>query len=171
MTLEELLQALPGPLAVVGNGPLGQFGPQIDSAGSVLRFNNYVLQPSKTGIRTDVWVVNGWDDVDGRPGEARWVASPFHATDDAGRVVRWAERWGHRVILPSAKLADEVRAFKAKPSTGLLLLHAVSELGVPALAYGFGGMVGGHYWDAAHEHDHPPEFSAYASLSGIGFVR
>lgn len=174
MTLEQLLRELPRPIAVVGNGPFGDGEPEdyareIDGAGSVLRINRLILGGPAGERLPDVWITNGCDDVwpMAKPGEL--VASPYHATDDDGRVTKWARAWGLEVILPEQRWADVARLLKPKPSTGLILLVALDALGIPARAYGFAGMQGGHWWDHEHEHDHPDERAAYAQLRTIEF--
>lgn len=178
VTLEQLLRELPRPIAVVGNGPFGDGEPEdyareIDGSGSVLRFNEFYLG-GPSGMRDpDVWVTNGCALVplaiasSGSPFPR--TCSPYHATDDDGRVLKWARAWGLEVILPEQRWADVARLLKPKPSTGLILLVALDALGIPARAYGFAGMQGGHWWDPEHEHDHPDERAAYAQLRTIEF--
>lgn len=169
MTFDSCLETLPRPVAVVGNGALPRGAARvIDAFPSVVRFNAWQVTPD-SGERCDLWVVNGCDDVP-RDHCRRRTATPYHATDDGGRVVRWAGDL--KIHLPAQRWSELVREIKPrKPSTGLMTLFACSMLGVPVVAFGFDGFASGHYWQADHQHDHDDESAALALLPGIAFVR
>ena len=66
---EELLQALPQPIAIVGNGvPAGPMGAAIDHHPSVIRLNNYRLDgfEAVVGTRTTLRCTSGWNDIEAR---------------------------------------------------------------------------------------------------------
>jgi len=171
ISTEDLLADLPRPIAVVGNGSVDLKGEEIDSHASVIRINNYRIlgYENWVGSKIGVWCVNCWWDLENRTPSVP-VCTPFHAEDDSGRILRWEARYGVDLIKPERRWSEEVRGIKAKkPSTGLLLLFALDSLGIPADAYGFDGLVAGHYWDRAHKHDHPEERSALDSLTLINY--
>ena len=174
MTTEDLLKSLPRPVAVVGNGPLRLMGKEIDSAGSVIRLNNFTTEgwEDLAGSRIDAWCVNCWWDVPWRSlGVPAFTV--FHEQDDSNRPGRWAQKMGaptSALILPHVRWSEAVRAVKPKhPTCGIILLYALQALGMPTRAYGFDGLRSGHYWDPGHLHDHACEDEALKRLGGIGF--
>lgn len=169
MTFESCLKNLATPVAVVGNGALPTGAAcVIDAFPSVVRINAWQVTRD-SGTRCDLWIVNGWPDVP-REHCKRRTATPYHADDDGGRVVKWAGDL--KIHLPQRRWSELVRELAPrKPSTGLMTLFACSLLRVPVVAFGFDGFASGHYWQADHEHDHPSEADALRLLTGIAFVR
>lgn len=173
-TSEELLRTLPRPIAVVGNGPIrSDAAHEIDCHASVIRINNFPAKPGPAGNKVTAWCVNCWPDVPGRSLGCP-VFTLFHPDRDPAHDVRgWMARTAMpHLILPVRHWSEEARTtWPEKPSTGLILLHALAALEIPAVAYGFEGLRGGHYWAPDHVHDHADESPAYDKLTRIRFVR
>jgi len=162
---DKLIESLPDDVAVVGNGPCFGKGEQIDSHKCVIRFNNWNTDGNESdiGSRTDVWCTNTWDDVAMRDWSGDMLTVTTH-DEDAARSNRWLGAYPH-MHAPKVSWTDAARALKPiKPSTGLVLLHRLAQTNKRITAYGFDGLVGGHYGNPQHEHDHPQESRALASL-------
>jgi hypothetical protein len=166
---DEVLAALPEPIAVVGNGVFRtNYGKEIDRHASVIRFNNYRIV-GKVGKKTTLWVTNCWDDVAMRP----WTGDMLTVTTDKEQFVRnskWLGAYPHMAI-PRQSWVDDARELKPdNPSTGLTLLHRLSRHGKRVTAYGFDGFKTGHYWDPKHKHNHRGSPEALAALAARGIV-
>lgn len=170
MDTETFLRMLPGPIAVVGNGPQKDNSAEIDSHTSVIRMNNFQWSP-EVGLKISAWFTNCWQDVPARDFGVP-VFTVFHCMDDNGRPLKWRSQTGIMdLIMPSRQWSEEVRQCKRrKPSSGLTLLWAFETLQIPCSAYGFAGLKDGHYWDADHKHDHPSEVEALKSLRVVRVV-
>jgi len=158
--MENVLLTLPPPVVVIGNGRITDAGYAINKYSSVIRINNFITRGHEkdVGNSTTVWCVNCWHDVLYRNLGITMI-TPFHP-NDAPRVLSW-----HRdLCIPQIHWSDKIRGLKPrKPSTGLILLYAMKELGVEYDTYGFDGFQTGHYWDPGHEHDHPEEMEAFSN--------
>jgi hypothetical protein len=166
---DELIESLPEPIAVVGNGPMTGHGAEIDGHATVIRFNNWKTDgfAEHVGSKTTVWCCNCWDDVAMRP----WTGDMLTVTTDTeqyDRNSRWLGAYPHMHV-PSWSWTDAVRRIKPNnPSTGLVLLHRLVMAGKRVDAYGFTGLSGGHYWDPEHVHTHSGSSAALATLAGMG---
>lgn len=165
---DQLIAQMPEPVAVVGNGPICEKGREIDSHPSIIRFNNWrtdVFEPN-VGARTTAWCTNCWEDVKRRP----WAGDMFSVTTDGCQYERhsaWLGTYPH-MAKPTKSWAEPCREIQwANPSTGLILLHRLAAIGKRVDAYGFSGMVGGHYWNPSDvSADHHNETAAITKLSG-----
>jgi hypothetical protein len=151
---EDFLARLEGSIAVVGNGELARdFGSLIDGHGAVIRFNAFRIagHEARCGRRTTHWCTFGETPHNPMPGESRRGLQPFSpfttgAVESAG-------------VLPEVRArmiyarCDHRAPLFPKPSTGILLLRILEELGWTASVFGFDGFVSGHYFDARHVHD------------------
>jgi hypothetical protein len=75
---EDILQRLPGRVALVGNGtPLRPFGTLIDRYDTVIRFNNFRIAGYERliGSKTDFRCTTGWHDIEHRNTHVEF--SPF----------------------------------------------------------------------------------------------
>lgn len=168
---EELLLALPRPIAVVGNGRAARdFGEVIDRYASVIRLNNYRLDgfAAQVGTRTTARCTSGWSDIEPR-GEVPEF-SPF--TEDAAESAQVrAYRRTSGSALPTARTdVHPLLHALPRPSTGLALLGLLSSLGIEADAFGFDGFATGHYWSPEQRHattHSPREREALLGLPGI----
>lgn len=150
---EELLRALPQPIAIVGNGvPAGAMGAAIDHHASVIRLNNYRLDgfEAVVGSRTTLRCTSGWQDIEvrGQVGEF----SPFtrDARESAG-VAAFEQRSGFQLICAATDIHALVPDVP-NPSTGLALAALCSNLGLQFSLFGFDGFASGHYWDPGVQH-------------------
>jgi len=172
-TTEHFLESLPLPIAVVGNGPIKDYGNKIDAHASIIRLNNFISEgfEEHVGSLISAWCTNCWWDVPYRNlGVPPFTV--FNEKEDGGRVLLWASAMGApKLILPRIRWDRQIRRrFNInKPSTGLLLLYALDTLDIPADAYGFDGMQGGHYWDPTYLHDHGMEVESLRKFDGIHF--
>ena len=165
---DQLIARLPERLAVVGNGPVTGRGAEIDSHAAVIRLNNWRTDgfEEHVGQRTDAWCTNCWEDVAMRP----WTGDMLTVTTDECQYARnsaWLGCYPHMHI-PRQSWVRACRAIHPEnPSTGLVLLHRLAEIGKQVDAYGFGGMRGGHYWNAADRMtpDHRDERPAMEKLA------
>jgi hypothetical protein len=160
---EEILQNLPEPIAVVGNGPIIGNGAKIDSHASIIRFNNWITEGYEphVGMRTDLWVTNCWEDVQLRS----WTGEMMTTYGDGyfeKNVGRWLGMYPH-MRLPSTDWIAEAKAStgRVSPSTGLTLLCKLRSMGKQFTPFGFSGNCDGHYW-------HPgPMFTTHAGEAGL----
>ncbi len=150
---EELLQALPQPIAIVGNGvPAGAMGAAIDHHASVIRLNNYQLAgfEAVVGSRTTLRCTSGWEDIEprGQVGEF----SPFtRDARESAAVPDFEQRSGFRLICASTDIHALVPDVP-NPSTGLALAALCSKLGLQFSLFGFDGFASGHYWNPGVKH-------------------
>lgn len=166
---DDLLASLPGPIAVVGNGPCVGKGAEIDGAATVIRFNNWVTEghESHVGGKTTLWVTNCWDDVAPRPW-AGPMCTVYTDREQSGRVNRWLGSHPHMHV-PQASWTDAARRFKPDhPTTGFVTLARLLHHGKRVSAYGFDGLNSGHYWNPDHRHNHRPEAQELEQLARAG---
>lgn len=145
---EELLQALPQPIAIVGNGvPAGAMGAAIDHHPSVIRLNNYRLEgyESVVGTRTTLRCTSGWNDIEARGQVGEFSPFARDARESAG-VADFEQRSGFALICAATDVHALVPAVP-NPSTGLALAALCSKLGLQFSLFGFDGFASGHYWN------------------------
>lgn len=145
---EELLQSLPQPIAIVGNGvPAGPMAAAIDGHPSVIRLNNYRLNGHEAlvGTRTTARCTSGWEDIEVRSEFVEF--SPFtRAARESAAVADYEQRNGNPLICART----DVHALLPQvpnPSTGLSLAALCSHLGLEFSLFGFDGFASGHYWN------------------------
>ena len=150
---EELLQALPQPIAIVGNGvPAGAMGAAIDHHPSVIRLNNYRLDgfEAVVGSRTTLRCTSGWSDIEARGQVGEF--SPFtRGARESAAVVDFEQRSGFALICAATDVHDLVPGVP-NPSTGLALAALCSQLGLQFSLFGFDGFTSGHYWNPGVKH-------------------
>lgn len=167
---EDLIEGLTEPIAVVGNGMMRGCKKEIDAHATIVRLNNWrtVGHEENVGNRTDVWCTSCWDDVEMRD----WTGpmfTPYHDDCQFDRLSRWLGTYPHMATprrpwyQDALKLKTSLGRFN--PSTGLILLTELAEMGKSVSAFGFDGLRSGHYWDAAHGHNHDDELPALMALS------
>jgi len=150
---EELLQALPQPIAIVGNGvPAGAMGAAIDHHPSVIRLNNYRLDgfESVVGTRTTLRCTSGWNDIEARGQVGEFSPFTRDARESAG-VADFEQRSGFALICAATDVHALVPGV-ANPSTGLALAALCSKLGLKFSLFGFDGFASGHYWNPGVQH-------------------
>src|ERR1700760_1517757 len=145
---EELLQALPQPIPIVGTGvPAGAMGAAIDHHASVIRLNNYRLDgfDELVGSRTTLRCTSGWSDIEARGQVGEF--SPF-ARDarESAAITDFEQRSGFQLICAATDVHALVPGV-ANPSTGLALAALCSHLGLQFSLFGFDGFARGHYWN------------------------
>lgn len=151
---EDLLAGLQGSIAVVGNGELCRdFGSFIDSHDVVIRFNGFQIQgyEARCGRRVTHWCTFG--ETARKPfsrsfREGLQPFSPF--TADA---VESANVFPEFFVRMLHARRDYRTSLFPKPSTGILLLRILEDLGLEASVFGFDGFTSGHYYDPHHVHD------------------
>ena len=150
---EELLQALPQPIAIVGNGvPAGAMGAAIDHHPSVIRLNNYRLDgfEAVVGNRTTLRCTSGWSDIEARGQVGEF--SPFtRDARESAAVTDFEQRSGFALICAATDVHDLVPGVP-NPSTGLALAALCSQLGLQFSLFGFDGFTSGHYWNPGVKH-------------------
>ena len=144
---EEVLGSLPQPIAVIGNGrPARPFGEVIDRYPTVIRFNNFVVEgfEALVGSRTTIRATSGWTDIEVRRGLME--ITPFaREAPQSANLDEYERRSGLKVVSPRTDI-NSLQIGVSKPSTGLALLALLSQLGIPADAFGFDAFESGHYW-------------------------
>lgn len=150
---EELLQALPQPIAIVGNGvPAGAMGAAIDHHPSVIRLNNYRLDgfEAVVGSRTTLRCTSGWSDIEARGQVGEF--SPFtRESRESAAVADFEQRSGFALICAATDVHALVPGVP-NPSTGLALAALCSQLGLQFSLFGFDGFASGHYWNPGVQH-------------------
>ena len=150
---EELLQALPQPIAIVGNGvPAGPMGAAIDHHASVIRLNNYQLagHEALVGSRTTLRCTSGWHDIEPRGDLGEFTPFTRSARESAG-IGDHEKRSGFQMICASTDIQPLVPAVP-NPSTGLALAVLCSRLGLKFSLFGFDSFASGHYWNPGVRH-------------------
>ncbi len=167
---EELLHALPGPIAVVGNGkPARDFGAVIDRHPTVIRLNNFRIDgfEHQVGRKTTVRCTSAWNDIEPRPGVVEF--SPF--TEDAAESanVRAYRARGAKLLCAGNDVHAGLPGY-ARPSTGLALVTLLSALGKTVDLFGFDGFASGHYWtpgEPMHTTHSVNEVQAMLAMRGV----
>lgn len=144
-----VLRSLCRPVLVVGNGP---WNPSETGCPSVLWFNNGTRRKAPQAV----WVANCWPDVPVPSSDQGVTLCPY----TPGHTVHPVEDWGialerstrRALAVPRTDWAGEARAWAAKhgvrnASTGLVLLHRLSEEGIAWQAEGFTGLPGPEHSD------------------------
>ncbi len=172
---DNLLQSLPQPIAVVGNGTMREKHDAIEAHATVIRFNDYadVGYEPDIGHTINVWCVTCCGDVRFR----RWD-HPVHVlaiatVQEQAGVTRWLGEYPAMAV-PRESWIAEARALKgANPTTGLTLMVRMMKHGLRFTAFGFDGLRSGHYWDRDHVHtdSHGDELPALMELvrRGVAF--
>ena len=156
---DAVLAGLPEPIAVVGNGPCDGMGETIDDHATVIRFNNFVTDgfEQHVGRRTSLWVTNAHEDVAARPFNGDMLTI-YTLAEQGDRIARWLGAYPQMAYPFAGSWVDAARKWKQrKPSTGLVLLSRLIEIGKRTCVFGFDGLTTGHYWDARHRHNHEQE--------------
>jgi 2-polyprenyl-3-methyl-5-hydroxy-6-metoxy-1,4-benzoquinol methylase len=147
---EALLQSLPQPIAIVGNGvPAAAMGAAIDHHPSVIRLNNYRLAGHEAliGTRTTVRCTSGWEDIELRGDVTEF--SPFtRAARESAAVGRYEARSGSALLCAATDIHGLLPQIP-NPSTGLALAALCNHLGLAFSLFGFDGFASGHYWNPA----------------------
>ena len=145
---EELLQALPQPIAIVGNGvPAGAMGAAIDHHPCVIRLNNYRLDgfEAVVGSRTTLRCTSGWNDIEAR-GEVGEFSPFTRDARESSAVVDFEQRSRFELICARTDVHALLPGV-SNPSTGLALAALCSRLGLQFSLFGFDGFASGHYWN------------------------
>lgn len=176
---EDVLRAMPLPIAVVGNGPIGKpYGELIDSHATVIRFNNFRLRGHEASAGTKVthWCQNGV--VDQWSFRSRWlrwavnIAFPKRPVGikpnphvDAStpcfcpRAFDWQLVESCRKFfdlelhcVADAKLLYPLQAVIPFPTIGFATLYLLLRFQPQVNVFGFNGLANGHYWNRSHRH-------------------
>lgn len=163
MTTEELLRStLRPPIAVVGNGPLGDWGAVIDAYASVIRINQFTTRGFElsSGAKTTHWCVRFHVELPAVRPHDLVPFTPYARTE--------SRTWGHRTDLIFAGTSVTVHLKKRAPdllvrrlwfirdyhmeTTGFALTVLLLELGFRPTLFGFDGLQTGHYFNPDHRH-------------------
>lgn len=163
---DELIQSLPQPIAVVGNGTIRSKHDAIEAHKTVIRFNDFADEcySKDVGHSFHVWCVTCCGNVKPRflaPNvKAMTIATLKEQPKD---IPRWLEMYPTMAV-PAESWIAESRALKgANPTTGLTLLLRLMKYGAKFTAFGFDGLRSGHYWDKDHQHT-PSHFDELPAL-------
>ncbi len=172
---DELILSLPEPIAVVGNGWIRSRHNDIEAHTTIIRFNDYADEgwENHVGHRCDVWCVTCCGQVRFRTLPKTKVMTIATLQEQPTDIPRWLERYPEMAV-PNDSWIRLARTFKGfNPSTGLTLLLRLLHHGKRFAAFGFDGLVSGHYWDRLHSHldSHGSEFPALMELArrGVSF--
>lgn len=173
---DELLLALPQPIAVVGNGTIRRQHDAIEAHACVVRFNNFaeVGHEPDVGHTIHVWCVTCLAAGGVRPRAWRHLVNVMTIAtllEQPADVARWLN-WYPEMAVPRQSWIQPARAFKGggNPTTGLTLLLRLLHHGIKFTAFGFDGLRSGHYWDKGHAHteSHGDELAALMKLAAAG---
>lgn len=119
----------------------------------MIRFNAFQIKghEARCGRRITHWCTFGETPHNPMPREFRDRLQPFSpftagAAESANVLPEFRARMVHA-------RRDYRTPLFPKPSTGILLLRILKELGLAASVFGFDGFTSGHYFDPGHVHD------------------
>ena len=160
-TPNDWLDTLEGPVQVVGNAPLAK--PFKWRGGSVVRFNNFILNP-QAGHVASHWVVSGYKDIRARPFQSAFMPLfPYSVANDF-IFKKFAQRISVETEIIQVEdnehvfdvFPDARQGFPYFPSTGFCFLaYMLKHAGTyDVWVSGFAGLQGGHYWNETDKMDH-----------------
>ena len=194
VSTEDLLRAMPLPIAVVGNGPIGKpYGEVIDSHATVIRFNNFRLtgHEASAGTKVTHWCQNGVvDHLSFRPRLIRWAINALDPNRPRGiktnphvdanttcfcpRAFDWVLVENCKQLLhielhcvADATLLYPLRAVIPFPTTGFATLYLLLKFQPQVSVFGFSGLSNGHYWNQRHRHTRSHSSTAHLELELI----
>jgi hypothetical protein len=129
LSIEALLALLQGKrVAVIGNArslTAGQFGPEIDKADIVIRFNSApVVHVASHGSRTD-WIATGIDITETLVRQRG--ASVLLWMFKRRRLPGWMHQFPKLCFYPMERMAALTEALGSRPTSGLMVIDLLSE--------------------------------------------
>lgn len=180
LCVESLFQSLPSPIAFIGNGKINkEYGNLIDSHNTIIRCNNFQLDGFEkfAGTRTTHWCVHGKvDRVPFMRPAKRWLYEKFDRWRLIGIKPNKHIAPGTPIFMPKAFELLAVNGFKKHfhtdlicvkdasliypiqkeiplATTGFMAMYLLVQFVPQVSVFGFSGMQGGHYYNAAHKHN------------------